>query len=58
MIDTGERRLRVGVLGAAQIAQAGADAHDGLAAVRALVAIERSLSLGDAVKPADVVGAV
>ena len=38
--------------------QTGADAHDGLAAVRALVAIERSLSTGDTVELADVAGAV
>jgi hypothetical protein len=38
--------------------QAGANAHDGLAAVRALVAIGRSLGIGDAVRLADVVGAV
>jgi predicted dehydrogenase len=38
--------------------QAGADAHDGLAAVRALVAITRSLATGDTIKLADVTGAV
>jgi Predicted dehydrogenases and related proteins len=38
--------------------QAGADAVDGLAAVRALVAIDRSLSTGDAVDLADVAGGV
>jgi predicted dehydrogenase len=38
--------------------QAGADARDGLAAVRALAAIDRSVGTGDAVKLADVAGAV
>ena len=38
--------------------QAGAGAADGLAAVRALVAIARSLSTGDTVRLADVTGAV
>ena len=38
--------------------QAGADAQDGLAAVRALVAIDRSLRTGDEVRLADVTGAV
>ena len=38
--------------------QARANAHDGLWAVRALVAIGRSLGTGDAVRLADVVGAV
>jgi predicted dehydrogenase len=38
--------------------QIGADAHDGLAAIRALVAIDRSLSSGETVKLADVAGAV
>jgi predicted dehydrogenase len=37
---------------------AGADVHDGLAAIRALVAIDRSLSTGDVVRLADVTGAV
>jgi predicted dehydrogenase len=40
------------------VPQVGADAHDGLAAVRALVAIGRSLGTGEAVKLADVSGAV
>jgi predicted dehydrogenase len=38
--------------------QIGADAHDGLAAIRALVAIDRSLGSGETVKLADVAGAV
>jgi predicted dehydrogenase len=38
--------------------QAGADAEDGLAAVRTLAAIDRSLSTGETVKVADVAGAV
>jgi predicted dehydrogenase len=37
---------------------AGADVHDGLAAVRALVAIERSVRTGETVRLADVTGAV
>jgi predicted dehydrogenase len=40
------------------VPQAGADARDGLAAVRTLVAIRRSLSTGEAVRPADVSGPV
>jgi len=39
-------------------AQAGADAREGLAVVRTLVAIDRSLSTGHTVKLADVAGAV
>jgi len=38
--------------------QAGADAHEGLAVVRTLAAIDRSLSTGDTVKVADLAGAV
>jgi predicted dehydrogenase len=38
--------------------QAGADAHDGVGAVRTLVAIDRSLSTGETVKLADIAGAV
>ena len=37
---------------------AGADVHDGLAAIRALVAIDRSLTTGEPVRLADVTGAV
>jgi predicted dehydrogenase len=38
--------------------QRGADAHDGLAAVRTLVAIQRSLDSGEEVEVAGIVGAV
>ena len=38
--------------------QAGADAQDGLAVVRTLAAIDRSLRTGEAVRPADVAGRV
>jgi predicted dehydrogenase len=38
--------------------QAGANAEDGLAAIRALTAIERSLDTGEKIELADVAGAV
>jgi hypothetical protein len=38
--------------------QTGANARDGLAVVRTLAAIDRSLSSGSTVRPADVAGAV